>query len=124
VEAQAREAQIEVSLERVRSKAMAMQKSEDLGDAIAIVFEQLDKLDIETLRCGIAIISKENRTTNVWSTAKTGASKIVQVSGDESMDIHPLLQGAFAAWLEQKDFSYAGRRRFEKVLYCTFHHEL
>src|SRR5258705_10847366 len=68
VEAQAREAQIEAALERVRSKAMAMQKSEDLANAVAIVFEELDKLDIGTLRCGISIINKENHTTNIWST--------------------------------------------------------
>jgi hypothetical protein len=31
---------------------------------------------------------------------------IVQVSGAESMDIHPLLQGAFDAWVQRTDFSY------------------
>src|SRR6185436_4391039 len=54
-EAQTRESQIEASLERVRSKAMAMQKSEDLANAVAIVFEELDKLNLGTLRCGISI---------------------------------------------------------------------
>jgi len=37
-ETQAREARMEASLERVRSKAMAMQKSEDLSNAVALVF--------------------------------------------------------------------------------------
>jgi len=105
-EAQARESQIEAALERVRSKAMAMQKSEDLADAVAIVFEELDKLNMGTLRCGISIINKENRTTNIWSTTKTEKGTAVQVSGDESMDIHPLLQGAYSAWLRLEDFSY------------------
>ena len=50
-EAQAKEAQIEVALERVRSKAMAMHKSDDLHAAVAVVFEELDKLNLGMLRC-------------------------------------------------------------------------
>ncbi|MEO8111360.1 MAG: ATP-binding protein [Ginsengibacter sp.] len=105
-EAQAREAQIEVSLERVRSKAMAMQKSEDLANAVAIVFEELDKLDLGMLRCGIGIINKKNHSVNVWASTKSDKDSPVQVSGDESMDTHPLLRGAFNAWLKQEEYSY------------------
>lgn len=39
-EAQAREAQIEAALERVRAQAMAMHHSEDLGKTIQAYFEQ------------------------------------------------------------------------------------
>jgi len=105
-EAQSREAQIEVSLERVRSKAMAMQKSEDLANAVAIVFEELAKLNLGMLRCGIGILNKEKRNADVWTTTISDNDTVVQVSGDESMDIHPLLQGAFDAWLNQEDHSY------------------
>jgi hypothetical protein len=44
-EAQTREAKIEAALERVRAKAMAMHKSDDLKIAVATVFEELDKLN-------------------------------------------------------------------------------
>ena len=43
-EAQAREAQIEAALEKVRSRAMAMQKSEDLSAAVSTMFDELEKL--------------------------------------------------------------------------------
>ena len=105
-EAQAREAKIEAALERVRSKAMAMHKSEDLQPAVATVFEELEKLDLGMLRCGIGILFKDKRTGDVWTTGKSGEGTTIQVSGNESMDIHPLLQGAFDAWEKQKDFSY------------------
>jgi len=105
-EAQSREAKIEASLERVRSKAMSMQKSEDLAAAITIVFEELDKLDLGMLRCGIGILNKEKRTADVYSTTIADNDNVIQVSGDESMDIHPLLSGAFDAWLNQEDHSY------------------
>jgi signal transduction histidine kinase len=105
-EAQAREAQIELALERVRAKAMAMQTSNDLSSAVAIIFEELEKLSLGMVRCGIAILDREKRSADVWTTTVSEHGKTVQVSGNESMDIHPLLQGAFDAWVRQKDFSY------------------
>jgi signal transduction histidine kinase len=105
-EEQARESQIEAALERVRSKAMAMHKADDLNPAVAVVFEELDKLDLGMLRCGIGILDKVKRSVDVWTTSVSDKGTTVQVSGDESMDIHPLLQGAFDAWLKQSDFSY------------------
>ncbi|HEX5652499.1 MAG TPA: hypothetical protein VFX58_05465, partial [Chitinophagaceae bacterium] len=106
-EAQAREAKIEAALERVRAKAMAMHKSEDLSQAVATVFEELDKLNLGTLRCGIGIINKEKRSADYWVTSVSDQERYVQMAGDETMDSHPLLQGAFQAWLKQEDFSYA-----------------
>ena len=44
-EAQAREAQIEAALERVRSRSMGMQKSEELRDVIQVIYEQLVQLN-------------------------------------------------------------------------------
>lgn len=104
-EDQAREAQIEVALERVRSKAMAMHRTDDLNDAVAVVFEELDKLNLGVLRVGISVLNKEQRSGDVWVTS-IDKDQAVQVSGDESFDIHPLLHGAFEAWLRQEDFSY------------------
>jgi len=105
-EAQTREATIEAALERVRTKAMAMHKSDDLNAAVSIVFEELDRLNPGMLRCGIGILNREKRSADVWTTTIAEAGRVVQVSGDESMDIHPLLQGAFDAWMKQGDFSY------------------
>ena len=104
-EAQARESQIEASLERVRSKAMAMQSSNDLGLTVATIFEELEKLNLETLRCGIGIVNKEKKSADVWSTTKSEGGTVVQVSGDEPI-VHPLLEGAYEAWLNQGEFSY------------------
>jgi signal transduction histidine kinase len=105
-EAQAREAQIETSLERVRSKAMAMQKSEDLAIAVSIIFEELEKLNHKIIRCGIAIHNKIKNTADLWTTTITDKGRIAQVTGDEPMDIHPMLQGAYESWLKQTDYTY------------------
>ncbi len=105
-EASTKEAKIEIALERVRAKAMSMHKSEDFNDAIAVVFEELKKLDVGVLRCGISVLDKEKRTGNIWVTSIGEQGSAVQISGDESFDIHPLLSGAFEAWLKQQDFYY------------------
>jgi|GEM_PF-2992321 len=125
-EAQAREAKIEAALERVRAKALAMYKSDDLNAAVTIVFDELDKLNLEMLRCGIGILNKDKRTAEVWTTTVSEGGRIVQVSGDESMDIHPLLQGAFDAWQQQDEFSYvlegADLTRYYHALQATNFH--
>jgi hypothetical protein len=55
-EVQAREARIEASLERVRSRAMAMQNSGELGELVATVFAELTKLDFNITSSIIWII--------------------------------------------------------------------
>jgi len=110
-EAQAREAQVEAALERVRAKAMAMHNSNDISDATAIVFSELERLGIVTLRCGIGIIH-ETKHLDVWTAAATAEEKDVRVIGRLDMTIHPVLEGVFKAWKEQQPFySYelAGR---------------
>jgi signal transduction histidine kinase/ketosteroid isomerase-like protein len=65
-EAQAREAQIEAALERVRSSAMAMQSSRDLNTLIGKVFTECTRLDIELDRGIINIYDPENGDQKCW----------------------------------------------------------
>ncbi len=92
-EAQAREAKIETALEKVRARAMAMHQSQDINNAVLAVFEELEKLDLNILRCGIGIIDRENQVGDVWTTVKLDGKSSIQVSGKEPMNIHPLFQG-------------------------------
>jgi signal transduction histidine kinase len=103
-EAQAREAQIEACLERVRSKTMAMHNSKDVGETVASLFDEYSKLGIETFRCGIGTIHQE-RKMEVW-TAKRNADGMVNFfTGYMDMTMHPLLLGAYSAW-KKKEESY------------------
>ncbi|MDQ3682971.1 MAG: nuclear transport factor 2 family protein, partial [Bacteroidota bacterium] len=65
-EAQAREAQIELGLERVRAKAMAMQNSEELNTLIGTVFTELTKLDLVLTRCVIIIYDPNTNDARWW----------------------------------------------------------
>jgi hypothetical protein len=65
-EAQAREAQIELALERVRARTMAMQKSDELREAVLVIYEQLQQLNFESRACNIIIIDKESGSAQYW----------------------------------------------------------
>src|SRR5262249_20764883 len=65
-EAQARESQIEAALERVRSRAMAMQNSDEVNALIGTVFTELTKLDLALTRCAIWVFEAETNAARWW----------------------------------------------------------
>jgi len=106
-ETQAREAQIEAGLERIRAKAMSMQNSDDLGSIVNIIFTELKNIGFQTIRCGIGIIeSALTKKVDIWSTSMTDDNLSIDFSGDEHLEGHPLLDGIIKNWIAQKEFSY------------------
>jgi signal transduction histidine kinase/ketosteroid isomerase-like protein len=65
-EAQARESEIELALERVRARTMAMQKSTELREIVAIIYEQLQNLGFTYGACGIVIMDEVSGNMNWW----------------------------------------------------------
>jgi signal transduction histidine kinase len=104
-EAQAREARIEAALERVRSRTMAMHNSQEVGESVAILFEELVGLGVlgEDERCGIGIMLPGEKM-EAWTAAKTNDSKSVLTIGHLDMSSHSLLKSAYQGWIEKKDF--------------------
>ena len=68
-EAQAREAKIETSLERVRARTMAMQKSEELNDVVMTLFGQMKDLGIDIDGININILIDDLTGFESWFTA-------------------------------------------------------
>ena len=101
---QAREAQIEVALERVRSRAMAMHSSEDLSSAISVFFQELKSLGVMPWRCGVAQIDEESRTTNLTTTSLKGEGDHAEVIGKLRQEGHPVLDKIFEHWKTQTDY--------------------
>jgi len=102
-EAQAREAQIEAALERVRAKTMAMHSSEDVGDTVATMFNEFMRLGIQTNRCGILIFS-DDPAAEVWTAKSNPGGKANLIIGKLDMTVHPLLQGIHKAWKKKETF--------------------
>ncbi len=122
-EAQAREAQIEVSLERVRAKTMAMHSSEDVSSATATMFTELEKLGIENFRGGITNI-KTNHTQDVWSVNNLAEGKVVRAIAIFNIDAHPFWQLIYKEWEKKKEFLHyflAGKEKedYIKILNST-----
>jgi signal transduction histidine kinase len=99
-EAQARESQIEAALERVRSRTLAMQKSDELAETAVVVFKQLIKLGIEPNRLYIGIIKEDNNLIEFWITDEDGSKVITQFTADASKNgsMHKM----YEAWKEQE----------------------
>ena len=70
-EAQTREVQIEIALERVRSKTMGMQRSDELAETSEVLFKQIKEIATETWSCGFCIW-QENDEVELWMGADSG----------------------------------------------------
>jgi len=108
-EAQAREAQIELSLERVRAKTMAMHTSEHVGETVATMFDELIKLGIEkTARCGISIIDEnQDKEIWIWRASYNQDGKVEMLVGAVDIAVHALFKGIYDAWKNKETiFTY------------------
>jgi signal transduction histidine kinase len=99
-ETQSREAQIETALERVRSRTLAMQKSNELAETSAVVFRQLINLGIAPNRLYICIIKDESGDMEFWTTDEDGEKISNQFNGnrDRNHSIFKMYEG----WKTQK----------------------
>ena len=99
-EAQAREAQIEAALERVRSRTLAMQKSDELAETSAVLFQQLILLGIEPNRLYICIVKNENGDSEFWITDEDGSK--VSMAYEDNLSNNSTLKKMFAGWKKQQ----------------------
>ncbi len=81
-ENRALEAKIEVALERVRSRTLAMQKSDELAETAAVLFRQMIGLGIEPNRLYIAIANEASTEMEFWVTDEDGSKISTMFSGD------------------------------------------
>lgn len=65
-EAQAREAQIETALERIRSRALSMHKSDEVGDVSDLLFSELEKMNINPTGFSIMVFDREQDKYELW----------------------------------------------------------
>jgi signal transduction histidine kinase len=103
-EAQAKEAQIEAALERVRGKAMAMHSSEDLAAAIRVFYLEMKGLSVTPRRLGVGLVSRKNRIAEISSMNTTEKGESIEVLGKLEMTGHPVLNGIYDHWLLQKEY--------------------
>ncbi|SIO01503.1 sensor histidine kinase [Algoriphagus halophilus] len=101
-EAQAREAEIEAALERVRSKAMAMHNTSDLANANSVVFNELNSLGISPLRSGIGLIEQETKQGTMYATVRSGQGNNLLLIGKISLTGNEVLESIFDHWSKKQ----------------------
>ncbi len=101
-EAQAREAKIEASLERVRSRALGMQSSDELAAAAQLLYSEFAKLGINTFTCGYMFIDEEKNSQTAWVVLPDGTllpnSVEFPLTGDHVLD------SRYKDWKDKKSF--------------------
>lgn len=117
-EAQAREAQIELSLERVRARTMAMHNSSELADAAGVLFQQFVALGISPKRCFIGIIDKDKKSENIYLTSSEG--KVIPGSDSVPMMEQKYLKEIYNAWKNKKGHLYYRLQGQERVDWTTY----
>ncbi len=65
-EVQAREARIETALEKIRSRALAMRNSSEVGNVSTLLFSELEKMDINPSGFSIMIFDEEQDKYELW----------------------------------------------------------
>lgn len=83
-EAQAREAQIETALEKVRSRTLAMQHSDELAETAAVMFRQLITLGIAPNRLYIILFQEQGDEMEAWVTDEDGSKVSVGFTGNRT----------------------------------------
>ncbi|TYA57516.1 ATP-binding protein [Formosa maritima] len=118
-EAQAREAQIEVALEKVRSRTMAMQKGEELQDVVVLLYKELIKLGVTNfVSCGYVEINEKTKRQLTWVTNPGGDSLglfFLPLTGDTHFD------SRYDAWKQQQTVFHqtvAGKERRKHLEYA------
>ena len=65
-----REAKIQLALERVRARTMAMQHSEELQETALLLFQQIEELGIPMFACGFNIWDDDKQAASAWMAGK------------------------------------------------------
>ncbi|HSM24434.1 MAG TPA: SpoIIE family protein phosphatase, partial [Anaerolineaceae bacterium] len=103
-EEQARETQIQLALERVRARTMAMQSSNELKEVVLNMFDGLKSLGVDPTVCNISLIDKKTYDSDVWSAHQTDNGLItyrVFISHFE----HPFRKKLIDSFLNKISFS-------------------
>ena len=95
-ENQARESEIQLALERVRARTMAMHNSSELGEVAAVLFEQISSLNSTPDRFNIAIANEADESFDIFITDQSGFE--INNTFNAEIKSSPVLAEAFENW--------------------------
>src|SRR6185437_13550839 len=78
--------------------------SQDLADTIGVFYKELNLYSQLPRRCGVGLLSKNNRISELytWNTTEQGQS--LELVGKLQLEGHPVLDGIYEHWVAQKEY--------------------
>ena len=125
-ELQAREAQIEATLEKIRSRSMAMQKPEELVEVAELMRKEMGRLSVEELETSsIYILNSKTKEAECWYAIKDVRGPNASLVKDEMSLLLPDTWVGREMWkffgsdLDRTSILMKGERRKEWINYCA-----
>ena len=123
-EAQAREAKIEAALEKIRSHSLAMQRSNELKDVVAVLFEKLKELGLVfDGGAGIILFNENSRDAVIWVTSGISDPVCVNLPYDEAAFINnPIILDVWKAkdtgeHVSNKAYSFEEKNKYFRYVF-------
>jgi signal transduction histidine kinase len=129
-ETQAREAQIENALEKVRSRSLAMQSPDELIEVVQLLREEMGALGVEELETSsIYIHDDESGATQCWFTIKNSDNPGKAVTDQMTLNLQDTWVGRkmldfYRSTSNQTSILMQGGQRIEWIRYCEEKTEL
>lgn len=99
-----RELEIEAALDNVRLRAGAMRSSSELGDASAVLFQQLNELGINAIRTAVGIFDDPNEAMELWLTSYADTGEMTRILYYFNLHIHPVFENTITARQANKPY--------------------
>ena len=100
-----RRIEIEAALDNVRLRAGAMRSSSELGEASAVLFQQLNELGIKAIRTAVGIFDDLNEAMELWLTSYAESGEMVRMLYYFNLHIHPVFENIIPARRENKPYA-------------------
>jgi hypothetical protein len=91
-------------MEKVRGRAMAMHSSNDLAATTAVVSAELRRLGVESIRCGVVLLSKDSRKALLYATSSEREDDSIALIGTFELSGHPSFEDQYQSWLSQQNY--------------------
>jgi len=98
-----RKLEVEASLDKVRRRSLTMRKSDELSEASASLFHELNQLGIKAIRTGVGIFDEANNAMELWTTSVTD-KEVLKKLDYFSLYIHPVYENLIPARKQQKPY--------------------
>ena len=100
-----RKLEIEAALDNVRLRAGAMRFSSELGEASAVLFQQLNDLGINAIRTAVGIFDDPNEAMELWLTSSADSGEMIRMLYYFNLHIHPVFENVIPARQENKPYA-------------------